>query len=82
VQAALAARPAAAFHSVLILNEEGREYERIDNILRERGEIHLWYLEGGLRAYRQELKRQERIAEGRKNPNSVCTKAAGCSSCR
>jgi len=64
--------------TVLILNENGQGYERIERALRGAGVQNLFFLRGGLEAYKGFLERQALVKKGKAQPGR---KRGGCPNC-
>ena len=47
-----------AFHNILIVNEKGAGYEKIESLMRKAGLKQIYYLQGGLAGYRDFLTQQ------------------------
>ena len=64
------------FVSVLIFNEKGEQYETIEAIVQEMGLTNVFFLKGGMRAYKEYLEQQALIRQLRRNSRRTLIRSA------
>jgi len=64
--------------SVLIFNESGEQYERIEKLIQETGIRNVFYLKDGLKGYKTFLQRQALIWQPKEHSTKALKKCASC----
>ncbi len=78
LKAAIARHESKSLPSVLIFNEAGARYERIENLLKEAELNNVFFLEGGLRGYKTFLQRQTLIWQANHQSKKTLKECANC----
>lgn len=78
LKAAIPRHESKSLPSVLIFNEAGGRYERIENFLKEAELNNVFFLEGGLRGYKTFLQRQALIWQANHQAKKTLKKCANC----
>lgn len=68
----------ARFLPILIFNEEGDQYDRIEEVIQKTGARHVFYLKGGLKVYKSFLEQQAIIRQTRNRPEKTLNQFGKC----
>ena len=66
------------FQSVLVFNETGKDYERVEKILEKAGVENVFYLKGGLNAYKRFLQHQVLSRKSKESRIKTVNKCGKC----
>jgi rhodanese-related sulfurtransferase len=67
--------------SVLICDERGKDYASIERMLHDADIKNVFFLKGGIHAYREFLAQQVRIRQGKQQGGTRQPTSSGCTSC-
>ncbi len=77
-KAALGKNKSDSTRLVLIFNDEGKDYERMEKALQTAGTANIYFLRGGLEGYQAYLEQQASLIRARGVPERTATKCPSC----
>lgn len=78
IKRAVARRKSNPLLSVLIFNESGEQYERIEKVIQASGIRNVFYLKGGLKGYKRFLQQQALMWQPKEHARKALKKCGGC----
>ena len=74
----LSGRRESPFLYVLVFNENGEQYDRIEKVIQKTGSKNVFYLKGGVKAYRRFIEVQVAIRQGKNRPKKKRNRCGTC----